>query len=233
MGVGIFKYSLILVVFLTFTSTANSQIGMSVEYFPERLSLESDGPSSFMSRNAGLISVTSYFRLKNIRLEFIPYIGVFGALGNYTLNGTETNINSSGIAIGSKILAYPLDFLNDCDCPTFNKSGMWFKKGFFFFIDPQFLTYNYTIDSELVSIEADRFNNLGMSIGLGIDFGLSAGFTLTPYAAYHTQLASISDNQFVLNTSGGSIPLESFGSRRSNPLLVGILLQYRLVKRRY
>ncbi len=231
MGVGLFKYALLLFVILTSGLTANSQIGISVEYFPERLTLESDGPASFMSRNAGLVSVTSYFRLKNIRLEFIPYAGVFGAVGNYTINGTESNIKSAGLAIGSKILAYPLDFLNDCDCPTFNKTGMWFKKGFFFFIDPQFLTYNYTVDSDLVSIEDNRFNNLGMSIGLGIDFGLSAGFTLTPYAAYHTQLASFSDNQFVLN--GGSIPSESFGSRRSNPLLVGILLQYRLVKRRY
>lgn len=233
MGVRILKFSMLLLAFNAFTNNAICQLGISIEFFPERIILDNDGESTFLSRNAGLVAVTTYFRLKNHRLEFIPYAGVYGATGNYTINGAESSINSAGFAIGSKILAYPLDFLNDCNCPTFNKSGMWFKKGFFFYLDPQFLTYKFNVDSEFTAIEDNQFSNLGMSLGLGIDFGLSAGFTLTPYTGFHTQVASFSNNSFVMNTSSGSIPLETVSSRRSNPLLIGVMLQYRLSKKRY
>lgn len=234
------------IVFITsFYSIAKAQLGVSIEYYPEQFELLRENENVLeKSRNAVLTSATTYFRLKNYRLEFIPYIGYYRGFNTETIENSAIESYSNGLAIGSKVLAYPFDFQNDCDCPTFNKSGMWLKKGFFFFVDPQFLTYNLNYENvsntlnATINHTAGKYSLVNLSVGVGIDFGLSEGITLTPYAGFHTNLYWNENTALVRQNLDGTGNWEdttlSFSNPSFNPpLTFGLLLQYRLSKRRY
>jgi hypothetical protein len=222
------RYGLILFFVGMLGFTTRAQFGFGLDYFPERFTLESDGPESFLLRNGSLIYINGHFRLRNVRVEFLPYLGYFSSKGDYTLSGNELNVKGGGLALGSRIHFYPMDFYNDCKCPTFNKSGLWFKKGLYLYVDPQFLNYTFDRLSDLYGIEDETFSNLNTSFGIGLDMGFSSGLIISPYFAYNASILSFTDNHFVSKFSGGSQIIETLTSRKSSPLIVGIGLQYRL-----
>lgn len=236
-------YTIALIISVHSLSTA--QLGVSVEYYPEQFQLSREDNAPFeKNRSAILTSATTYFRLKNYRLEFIPYVGYYRGFNTEKVENSAIESYSNGFSVGSKVLAYPFDFENDCNCPTFNKSGMWLKKGFFFFVDPQFLTYslnfqniNNTLNST-INHTAGKYSFVNLSVGLGIDFGISEGITLTPYAGFHTNLYWNENTVLVrqnLDAAGDWVNTDLHFSSPSfkPPLTFGILLQYRLTKRRY
>lgn len=72
-----------------------------------------------------------------------------------------------------------MDFGNDCNCPTFNKQGQFFKKGFHFIINPKLGYINQVFETD-----ADPVKNNGilfsLGAGAGIDIGINKTWTFSP-----------------------------------------------------
>lgn len=110
-------------------------------------------------------------RLSRVRLEFLPGI-------HYQKYWTrEHSTEAAGLIV--PVLLYPLDFLNDCDCPTFSKKGEWFKKGFYFKVTPAWSSFTRSAEP-LSSV-------FSTGAGAGIDFGLSDFITFSPFLEYEFQ----------------------------------------------
>ena len=126
-------------------------------------------------------SLHYWTRLKKYRLEFYP-----GVL--MQVHQIRENDQSLNLGLSVPLAFYPLDFVNDCDCPTFSKNAFWFQKGFFIRITP-----SWTTNISGTSVEAmEQMGNLGISMGL--DFGISDLLTLSPMAGYqYSQSFSVTE----------------------------------------
>jgi len=161
------------------------QFGVNVKY----LLGQSETLEAYRHSQDGIhVSLEYGFRLKEKRLEFHPGLGyrfTFYNEGNYTLedelfgyfNAIDLDLNTS---------IYPFDFAGDCDCPTFSKDGNIIKKGFFLEVSPG-LAYQtfHRQDAAFEGLEGilpAASSNLAfkISVGAGLDIGLSEQFTLTP-----------------------------------------------------
>lgn len=116
------------------------------------------------------LSVHYWFRLKKYRVEFLPGLAYQHFLMNPDVN----------YSIGATIPVsfYPLDFVNDCDCPTFSKSSFLFQKGFFIRLTP---AWSKGIGGS-APIPLDHL--LETSISVGLDLGLSDFLTISPMIGY-------------------------------------------------
>lgn len=130
-----------------------------------------------ISGSISRVSLHYQTRLSKVRLEFLPGI-------NYSHYWSDPN-RGRMVGLTLPVVAYPLDFVNDCDCPTFSKKGEWLKKGLFIQIIP---AWHYSPDQEL---KPTSFFSAG--IGGGIDWGISDFLTLSPYAGYEFQHKPQSD----------------------------------------
>jgi hypothetical protein len=84
------------------------------------------------------------------------------------------------LALGINTHFYPLDFNNDCDCPTLLKNGNPFKKGLFISIKPG-VHYNFhNVD------ERSKSGSLSpaLGVGIGLDMGISNRLSLSPFMQY-------------------------------------------------
>lgn len=115
-------------------------------------------------------SVHYWTRLKRYRLEFLPG-------GLYRSINTDQKI-SHNLGVTLPVSVYLLDFVNDCDCPTFSKNAYWFQKGFFLRLTPSWTT-------NINSNDEDSYDHLvSGGISAGLDIGLSDLLTLTPLIGY-------------------------------------------------
>ena len=106
--------------------------------------------------------------MKNKRIEIFPCISY--ALDNKSnLDNYEINLNAINLNFPTHF--YILDLGEDCNCPTFSKSGPGFEKGFFVHLSPG-LSYVTTKLDDLVN-ETQSNNNLTFRVGVG--FGLDIG----------------------------------------------------------
>lgn len=130
-----------------------------------------------------------WFRLKNVRVEFLPMLYV--SLEQHLPNNQETIRTLSKGTVGFKFntAIYPFDFTGDCDCPTFSKQGNFFTKGFFVNVAPGVslnrLSNTKQGDEPFEYIQ-DRTSNVNFVIGLGagIDIGINDLLTITPFLQY-------------------------------------------------
>lgn len=111
-------------------------------------------------------------RLKKYRLEFHP-----GVLFHSIQGEDQESYQNIGITV--PIAFYPLDFVNDCDCPTFSKNAFWFQKGFFIRLIP---TWSTNINPSGPEPLDQLF---GAGISLGLDLGLSDLLTISPFLGYN------------------------------------------------
>lgn len=129
------------------------------------------------------LGIDYWFRLKNQRIEFQPQLAysrsntnIVGSsfVDGYALNRGHFNLNTN---------FYFLDFLNDCDCPTFSKQGNGLTKGLFLQVSPGLVYSFQKINYLTTSPENDLKKNLSYKIGLGlgIDIGITDLFTVTPF----------------------------------------------------
>ncbi len=105
-------------------------------------------------------SVGYWWRLKNYRMEFFP---------SFLME--QSYLPASDLQLGGELITklYLLDFKNDCNCPTFSKSGVAFKKGIHLEVSPGF--FYPTEDKEW---------GLMIGGGIGYDIGLSDLLTIVP-----------------------------------------------------
>ena len=83
---------------------------------------------------------------------------------------------------------YPLDFFNDCNCPTFSKDGNVITKGFYWVIAPG-VSLNqkktiYETSGGSTSGTDNRQLNFHAGVGAGLDIGIADIFTISPFVIY-------------------------------------------------
>lgn len=123
-------------------------------------------------------SIHYWTRLKRYRLEFLP-----GFLFQNLNTQEQENYQNIGVTVPVSI--YLMDFVNDCDCPTFSKNSFWFQKGFFIRVTPSW-------SKNINPSSPESYDQiLGAGISLGLDFGLSDLLTITPLIGYD-QIHSLS-----------------------------------------
>jgi len=170
----VIRFFIIFIFFLLPPLTVFGQFSAQVQYHSSLQKNQSSWPSTAVMDG----SIHYWTRLKKYRLEFLPGI-LF-----QSLNADENNLQNVGITVPASF--YILDFVNDCDCPTFSKNSFWFQKGFFIRLTP---SWTKNINKSKQEIYDQLF---GAGITLGLDFGLSDLLTLTPLVGYD-QIHSISD----------------------------------------
>lgn len=140
----------------------------------DRLELLADGYA---------LGIDYWFRLKNLRVEFLPELN-YGRYEQSFTDGRETTLQALSLFLHTNF--YLFDLMNDCDCPTFSKQNDLFKKGFFLQLSPG-ISY-LTQEAQAFNQEAQPFtfedDAVAFSIGaaVGLDLGVSDLLTLTPLA---------------------------------------------------
>ncbi|MEM1326235.1 MAG: hypothetical protein AAGI23_09795 [Bacteroidota bacterium] len=137
--------------------------------------------------NGSRVGLNYWFRLKPIRIEFLPSIEYadYGTWSSFSSpsDRLEYDLTSLGTFLNTRL--YLFDFANDCNCPTFSKQNDWFKKGFFVNLAPGVERLRSSIvtkaGEESVTTAEEEWKLSG-GVGVGIDFGISDFLTLTPIA---------------------------------------------------
>lgn len=124
------------------------------------------------------------FRFRSKRIEMDPAILLTGIVGNY--KELDRNFKELGSELQFPIAIYPMDFNNDCNCPTFNKEGEKFRKGFYFFVLPALRYSQIRVEKKLQKPEIkDGYFRYSVGIGIGMDFGINRHTTLSPSLSFH------------------------------------------------
>ncbi|MCP3928611.1 MAG: hypothetical protein GY705_05860 [Bacteroidetes bacterium] len=133
------------------------------------------------------VSIDYRFRLKSLRIEFLPELSFFQTKNHFRDSNNaphHLDVNFFGFRLNTNI--YSLNMEGDCDCPTFSKGGSLVQKGLFFQLSPgiDYLNkkHQYQENYPESSLTDAKNNNWAFSIGagLGLDIGLSETFTLSP-----------------------------------------------------
>lgn len=143
-----------------------AQIGIQGHYYS--LSSVDEQSGVYNSFTGG---IDYWFRLPRVRLEFRPFLGA-----EFLDNRTDDR-SFRGLTFEMQTLFYPMDWFNDCQCPTFGKTNDFIKKGFFFTVAP----FGSLPISSPDNWEAASEFIWGVKAGAGIDIGLSDYVTLSPF----------------------------------------------------
>lgn len=181
------KQTLVAVLLLFLTQGLYSQIGARVLYNTNSYS----GWNDFFRNDANLlanndrvfsssvsVSLDYWFRLRDQRIEFYPYISYHQASTDLAFANVDLGLRQIGGGVNAHF--YVLDLLDDCDCPTFSKQGTFLKKGFF-------LLAGVGADFSTKAVNGDfRDGNFDATFqgGLGLDIGVTDIITLTPILRY-------------------------------------------------
>ena len=114
------------------------------------------------------VRLNYWFRFKEIRVEFLPEI----IYRNHNLDG-GISADYTEWAIAMPTQFYLLDFISDCNCPTFSKQNDFVKKGWFISVIPEFGL------SDQVQI-GEKVSTFRAGLGTGVDIGISDLITVTP-----------------------------------------------------
>lgn len=164
-----------------------------------------------------------WFRLKKYRLEFLPSVHVQYAREKFNISDQVVgDLRWSSIDFAPAIQFYPLDFFNDCQCPTFSKQGKFLKKGLFISLAPG-IGY-HVLNSKNINESSGDWLLFGRA-GVGLDIGLSDLLTLSP--AVHYQLSQpMNWSQYFQSPTSTSLNINS-------GLFLSLRLGLRLDKNRY
>jgi hypothetical protein len=170
------------------------------------------------------IGPSYWFRFKNKRIEFNPALLYDYSKSDYQ-NSNGLSLSEHSLVFSLPVLIYPFDFSNDCNCPTFNKSGQLFEKGFHFIIYAA-LPYSIKKVSEPNEISLNTLGAYQLGLGAGLDFGISKKYTLSPSLV----LSKTFQDTYLYNTDS-KVLLEKSGDRIRVDLMIRIL--YYQKKKRY
>ena len=129
------------------------------------------------------VGVDYWFRLKKVRVEFLPELNFSQFKDDYTSSLDEVykfKSNIYGLHLNTHI--YPLNFKDDCNCPTFKKDGEVIEKGFHFIISPGVNYFDLSINTDSYKTNDVVFS---AGLGVGLDVGLTDYMTVTPMVLYH------------------------------------------------
>ncbi|MBT8191027.1 MAG: hypothetical protein KJO29_11420 [Bacteroidia bacterium] len=189
----------IILVIIFFSSDAYSQIGVSAKYLNSNTRgwndfIENSSEGETFMQNGMEFGLNYWFRLKNQRIEFLPEV-IYSKRSQEEFL-PQLDINESArmttIGINTNVQIYPLDFYNDCNCPTFSKDGNVITKGFYWLISPgiaqvskELMYLNSDISGgEIETLESSSRIITHIGIGAGLDIGIADLFTISPFAVY-------------------------------------------------
>lgn len=144
--------------------------------------------------------VNYWFKLKEYRVEFLPEISIAFAEDKQLYSGLlmESHKRTS-YNFNFNVQVYPLDFIGDCDCPTFSKDGNLVSKGFYWLLSPG-LSY-HTLSTEPKAISSfipddETMTTFRMGVGAGLDIGFTDLFTLSPFIMYSMNFGNAWPGQY-------------------------------------
>ncbi len=129
------------------------------------------------------VGLDYWFRLKKRRIEFVPELN----FSKHQKDFQSGKLEHSALGLQFNVDFYVFDLASDCNCPTFSKDGSLLSKGFFMELSPSVIVaknkskFGGPIYKETVGTEV----SFGGSIGVGLDFGFSDMFTITPIARFY------------------------------------------------
>ena len=230
------KKLLLLPLFFATLYISHAQIGISGSYQlnnshdwkltnvlnnSEEINLLGNGPA---------IGIDYWFRLKSVRIEFLPELNFARFSKAIDFSGKpETQATYLGLFFNTNF--YFLDFFSDCDCPTWSKQSDGLAKGLFLQLSPGISMVNQkTIFNE--GSNTLKAENWIPSIGaaLGFDIGVSDLVTISPKAGFRYYTSTEWSG---LNDINNGIKEWSVESEKSSllqftaGLRVGIRLDYR------
>lgn len=111
---------------------------------------------------------------------------VYFAYNNTSLDQDIFNsMTFSRIGFNFNTHLYPLDFEEDCDCPTFSKEGPGIQKGFFFHVSPGIAYDNFGMKTDVGDVNENSVINFKLGGGIGLDIGINDMVTITPIYTYN------------------------------------------------
>ncbi len=191
------KRTAVIFLFSIYTLTLSAQAGLTLSYqqldAPNWTSLMNES-TIYQFDNEGNFSpalhygIDYWFRLPEVRIEFLPTLS-YSKFSEQPVSllpdlAAPQSLDLSIAALTMHTNIYFLDFLGDCDCPTFSKQDPLFKKGLFVQVSPGAVS---TIQSlgDITTLNNERTTNsdiaFSMGLGLGLDIGFSDLLTLTPF----------------------------------------------------
>ena len=158
--------------------TDNEEWGQIIQTFGET-------PTGDFSNRGWAVGVDYWFRLKNLRVEFLPEARLSRTVSRFdTENNGNFSVDLNRFYFNFNTHIYPFDFKGDCDCPTWSKEGPTLKKGLFIRLSPGAMYRSATDGVELDTPGYTSALRMTMGAGLGFDIGISDFLTITPLAEH-------------------------------------------------
>lgn len=238
-----FRFAILVCLLTVLAQSGRAQFGVSAFYRLQGDSKAYNELSPSGHQNGYEVALDYWFRLPNVRIEFLPTISYAHHQGNAIVLGPadqslQGGYNLRELGFQFKTNFYLFDLGTDCDCPTWGKQGPALHKGFFLQIAPG---VNWTAingegltsdNSAQITYNTNRLMpNLG--VALGIDFGISNLVTLSPIAGFRYYFAGDSGWGEPLDSSDSAFHLGVDQSQRLSHIQLGLRLGIRLDERRY
>jgi hypothetical protein len=171
------KNNILIIIFnLIVAGYCQAQLGLGLQMELQNLSVNNLSSNDLASR----YSLQYLLRLKTARVEFLP--GLSLGTAKIWLSTDQDQLayyREWSPQVQVPVMIYPFDLKNDCNCPTFKKSGNPVSKGLHLIAMG---AYRFNIRE--FEERTERRNLLVLGAGLGMDFGMSSFFTLSPFMMY-------------------------------------------------
>jgi opacity protein-like surface antigen len=172
------------------------------------------------------VGIDYWFRLKKVRVEFTPELNFSQFKDDYTSSIDDKYTfknNVYGLHLNTNI--YPLNFKDDCNCPTFKKDGQVIEKGFHIILSPGVNYFEMSINED-----SYKTNDVVVSAGLGVglDIGLTDYLTITPLAMYHHYFNAEWEDLDKALDYVDDIPANASTSTSINQFFFGVRMSIRL-----
>lgn len=215
---------LVILIGLILIQKSIGQYGFQLEAGPVFFSIPTES-QNYTIKNTSHIGIgpSYWFRIKPRRIEFNPAL-LIDYMNSKELSNA-LSLKEIQFKLSIPILFYPMDFGNDCNCPTFNKQGQFFKKGFHFILNPNLSYANQIYKTNTGQVKNSAFL-VSIGVGAGIDIGINRAWTISPSFVLNK---SFNDEFLLQNT--GSIEEDLSQSRYQANLLLRFLWYPR--KKRY
>ena len=179
-------------------------------------------------RDGFKIGLDYWFRLKEKRVEFTPELSYsqFSSNIDHFTEGFTQNFKVRLIGLHLNTNIYPLDFGNDCNCPTFDKDGGILDKGLFLQISLGISTLNNEFENPLMSISSNQLIP-SLGLGVGLDIGINKFLTLTPLIQYHFYFNATWEDLELLAAEGQVFPADANETSNLKQFFAGLRLSMR------
>lgn len=194
-GIQFLRLSLSLLFLIILLPSSDGQFGVRVKYQRSQFSDLEQKISANLNENGGVWNIgfeaglDYWFRLNKQRIEFMPEVSIGRSVSTFS-KATLIDATANFYQFQLHTHIYPMDFRDNCNCPTFSRQGAGFEKGFFIHITPglmyQQATFNFD-DRAIKKAVEPKFDQtvFKFGAGAGVDIGFSDLFTLTPIVSYY------------------------------------------------